>query len=112
MPAQGCDIGSGVGWCSCPANEVLAERTALCAMLQRSGVSSRVLGVNMGHRALGTNAWHFMRRLGVNGARVFLYSAIPCAAAPSHVLTCLRPGPASSWTTKCTVEWLWRFMMR
>ncbi len=33
----------------------------------------------MGHRALGTNAWHFMRRLGVNGARVFLYSMIPCA---------------------------------
>ena len=49
-------------------------------MAQRSGTSSRVLGVNMGHRALGTNAWHFMRRLGVNGARLFLYSTIPCAA--------------------------------
>ena len=48
---------------------------------QRSGTSSRVLGVNMGHRALGTNAWHFMRRLGVNGARLFLYSTIACAAS-------------------------------
>ena len=40
----------------------------------------------MGHRALGTNAWHFMRRLGVNGARVFLYSMIPCAQIPSPLL--------------------------
>lgn len=36
----------------------------------------------MGHRALGSNAWHFMHRMGVNAARMFLYNTILCAPLP------------------------------
>jgi len=36
------------------------------------------MGVNLGHRAVGSNSWQFMQRLGVNAARLFLYTTIPC----------------------------------
>ena len=42
----------------------------------------RLMGVNLGHRAIGSNAWQFMRRMGVNAARLFLYTTIPCAYPP------------------------------
>jgi len=40
--------------------------------------TARLMGVNLGHRAVGSNAWHFMQRMGVNAARLFLYTTIPC----------------------------------
>ena len=49
---------------------------------QEIGKTPRFLGINMGHRALGSNAWHFMRRMGVNSARMFLYNTILCAPQP------------------------------
>ena len=44
--------------------------------------TARLMGVNLGHRAVGSNAWQFMQRLGVNAARLFLYTTIPCASKP------------------------------
>jgi hypothetical protein len=47
------------------------------------------MGVNLGHRAIGSNAWQFMRRMGVNAARLFLYTTIPCACPPQCLM--LKP---------------------
>ena len=56
------------------------------------GRSARVLGVNMGHRAHGSNAWHFMARMGVNGARMFLYTTIQCGP-PALASGAVKPVP-------------------
>lgn len=52
---------------------------------QEIGKTPRFLGINMGHRAIGSNAWHFMRRMGVNSARMFLYNTILCAPQPGSL---------------------------
>ena len=46
--------------------------------MQVRGRTARLMGVNLGHRAIGSNAWQFMQRMGVNAARLFLYTTIPC----------------------------------
>ena len=53
--------------------------------------TARLMGVNLGHRAVGSNAWHFMQRMGINAARLFLYTTIPCALQAPRALQVIPP---------------------
>jgi len=63
--------------CTQDHNVLCFERKAL-ARAQVRIRTARLMGVNLGHRAVGSNSWQFMQRLGVNAARLFLYTTIPC----------------------------------
>jgi hypothetical protein len=60
-------------WCVCSAymQSMEAANTAVTLTTTQAASSPGTIGVNMGHRAPGTNWQVWMKRLGVNGCRLF-----------------------------------------